>query len=138
MVVPLTPLHDAPYPSSDPTPLQTHLAFFDKDDDGIIWPTDTYDGFRSLGYGILLCFMVTVAIHTTQAFRTQKSWIPDPLLRFHIAGVHRAKHGSDSHTYSKRGTIDEAAFEDIFRTYSEGPDYNTLTLKQTLSANPFN
>jgi hypothetical protein len=33
------------------TALQQHSAYFDPDDDGIIWPWDTYNGCRKFGWG---------------------------------------------------------------------------------------
>ena len=35
----------------DDTALQRHVAFFDRDEDGIIWPLDTYVPLKSLGKG---------------------------------------------------------------------------------------
>jgi peroxygenase len=32
------------------TVLEQHVNFWDRDNDGIIWPLDTFRGFRDLGY----------------------------------------------------------------------------------------
>lgn len=34
--------------------LQQHCDFFDEDRDGVIWPGDTYRGFRRLGYNVAI------------------------------------------------------------------------------------
>jgi hypothetical protein len=65
------------------TPLQKHVAFFDSDNDGVIWPSDTYDqrirstltplivsftfsyiGFRALKFGVSFSFLATLIIHS--------------------------------------------------------------------------
>ncbi len=43
------------------TVLQQHVDFWDFDHDGLIYPMDTYVGFRKLGYGVAtLCLPVVV------------------------------------------------------------------------------
>ncbi|KAJ7810702.1 hypothetical protein B0H14DRAFT_3756698 [Mycena olivaceomarginata] len=52
--------------------LQAHVAFFDTDNDDIIWPTDTfaqrspfsYEGFRAIGYSIFFSALSMVVIHS--------------------------------------------------------------------------
>lgn len=39
--IPLPPGRDRDRPEKATTPLQGHAGFFDRDHDGIIWPTDT-------------------------------------------------------------------------------------------------
>lgn len=86
MPTPITPSHDAVYPSSDPTHLQQHVSFWDKDKDGVIWPTDmwvaaavlqlltsltcpfSYHGFRELGFGIVLAFLSAAVISSTLSY----------------------------------------------------------------------
>jgi hypothetical protein len=36
------------------TPLQRHVAFFDRDKDGVIYASETYEGFRAIGAGVPL------------------------------------------------------------------------------------
>ncbi|KAG8897249.1 hypothetical protein FRC01_011422, partial [Tulasnella sp. 417] len=41
-----------------------------------------------------------------------------------------SKHGSDSDVYNRKGVFDERAFEEIFSTYADPPNYDTLTPAQ--------
>jgi hypothetical protein len=65
-----------------PTALQSHVAFFDSDNDGVIWPLDTYmtpsrssvivshflhysfKGFRAIGFGIFFSLLSMIVIHS--------------------------------------------------------------------------
>jgi peroxygenase len=42
--------------------LQQHVAFFDKDGDGWIFPEDVFAGFWQLGYGAFWCFIAVVYV----------------------------------------------------------------------------
>ncbi|KAM0917917.1 hypothetical protein ACQ4PT_009317 [Festuca glaucescens] len=44
-------------------PLQKHIAFFDRNKDGVIYPSKTYQGFRAIGCGVALSAFSAVFIH---------------------------------------------------------------------------
>ena len=108
------------------TVLQQHCAFFDPDNDGIIWPLDTFNGFHALGYNTLLCLLAVFIIHANFSCPTSPSWIPDPWFRLYLKNIHRDKHGSDTGTYDNEGRYVPQKFEDIFTKYAQGRNYLTI------------
>ncbi|GAA5855051.1 hypothetical protein JCM3766R1_002006 [Sporobolomyces carnicolor] len=101
----------------DESVLQQHVAFFDRDHDGIIWPSDTLVGFHKLGYSLIWCIMAVFLIHPTFSFFTLSSWIPDPFFRIRVKSIHRARHGSDTGVYDSQGRFVSAKFEEIFEKF---------------------
>jgi hypothetical protein len=104
----------------DQTVLEQHVSFFDKDGDGIIWPSDTFFGFRELGYNLLIQLFATFVIHFGMSYATLNSWVPDPFFRIYVKNINHAKHGSDTGTYDKYGRFIPDKFEAIFRHDREG------------------
>lgn len=102
------------------TVLQQHCAYWDRDNDGLVYPWDTFVGFRDLGFNLLVCFLAVVALHSGAPYLTQDSWIPDPLMPWHLKNAHRIKHGSDTETYDKEGRFSPQHFEEIFTKYDRG------------------
>ncbi|KAF2103897.1 Caleosin-domain-containing protein [Rhizodiscina lignyota] len=108
------------------TVLQQHCLFFDSDDDGIIWPTDTFHGFHKLGFGILLSLVAVFIIHANFSYPTLPTILPDPFFRVHLRNIHKDKHGSDSGVYDHEGRFMPQHFEDLFSKYSSDKDYLTI------------
>lgn len=107
-------------PTTDNTQVvQQHCLYWDQDRDGIIWPTDTYRGFRAWGWAIPLCLFATFVINLNLSYPTGPSWIPDPFFRIYIANVHKDKHGSDSMSYDNEGRFRPQNFEDFFAKYDK-------------------
>lgn len=100
----------------DLTVLQQHVMFWDRDNDGVIWPNDTFVGFRRLGYPLPLCVLAVPFIHTL-AFFTSPTLIPNPLAPFHMKYAHRAKHGSDTGVYDTAGRFVPERFEEMFAAH---------------------
>jgi hypothetical protein len=107
--------------------LQQHLAFFDPDSDGVIWPLDTFTGFYRLGYGVILSIIAVLIIHPGFSYPTLTGWLPDPFFRIYIARAHKDKHGSDSGSYDHEGRFRPQQFEDIFSKYASG-DKQSISL----------
>ena len=88
---------------SQRTVLQQHCSFFDADDDGVIWPLDTFRGFHAIGFNPLISLLAMLFAHGLLSYATCRSFIPDPFFRIYLENVHRGKHGSDSGVYDNEG-----------------------------------
>lgn len=75
------------------TVLQQHVLFWDRDGDGLIYPYDTYIGFRELGFNILFSILAMLIINVNFSYPTRLavSYIPDPRFRVYVHGIHKAK-----------------------------------------------
>lgn len=118
---------DYAYRHRHQTVLQQHVAFFDQDSDGVIWPLDTFRGFRSLEYSIAFSLLSVFLIHFNFSYPTVSGFLPDPFFRIYVARIHRDKHGSDSGSFDPEGRFEPQQFEDIFAKYASG-DKQGITL----------
>ncbi|BFZ63833.1 hypothetical protein YB2330_004967 [Saitoella coloradoensis] len=129
------PQHRSRRDVSEMSVMQLHCAFWDPDNDGVINPWDTFLGFRALGYNLLLCLIAMFIIHSGFSYPTRlhHSYIPDPLFRVYLDGIHKAKHGSDTNTYDPEGRFRPQQFEDIFAKYANPATPNKLSIREVFS-----
>lgn len=114
--------------------LQQHTLFFDPDADGIIWPLDTYRGFRALEFNILLSIIATLFINGGLSYPSVPGILPDPFFRIWVQNIHKCKHGSDTGTYDTEGRFLPQKFEDVFSKYGTKGAEEGITFRQALSA----
>ncbi|XP_038976522.1 probable peroxygenase 4 [Phoenix dactylifera] len=87
------------------TPLQKHVSFFDRNKDGVIYPKETYEGFRAIGFGVALSSVSSVLIHGFLSPKTNNGTIPAILLPILVANIQKGKHGSDTGAYDTEGRL---------------------------------
>ncbi|KAJ6457929.1 Caleosin related protein-domain-containing protein [Mycena sanguinolenta] len=101
--------------------LQAHVAFFDTDNDGILWPTDTLNGFQAIGFGLFFSVLSMLVIHSAFSYLTFGTLLPDPFFRIRISQIKHAIHGSDTGIYTQTGELDESRFNFVFDLYTAEP-----------------
>ncbi|XP_076885322.1 putative peroxygenase 4 isoform X1 [Bidens hawaiensis] len=105
---------------NDQNVLQKHVAFFDRNNDGVIYPWETFQGFRAIGSGILLSSFAAVFINVGLSGKTrpQGTKCPNLLFPINIENIKMAKHGSDSGVYDAHGRFVPSKFDEIFHKYA--------------------
>ncbi|TVU47895.1 hypothetical protein EJB05_07511, partial [Eragrostis curvula] len=119
--------------------LQQHVAFFDRNGDGIIYPWETFQGLRAIGFGCFLAFMGSFLVNIGLSYATQPWWLPSPLLSIHVKNIHKCKHGSDTEVYDTERScclasyrFDPSKFDVIFSKYGLTHP-NALTIWEVMS-----
>ncbi|KAI3453164.1 hypothetical protein Pfo_009827 [Paulownia fortunei] len=94
--------------------LQKHVMFFDRNNDGIIYPSETFQGFRAIGCGLLLSSAAAVFINLGLSRKTRPGKSFSLHFPIEVKNIHMAKHSSDSGVYDKEGRFVPTKFEEIF------------------------
>lgn len=114
------------------TPLQKHAAFFDRNKDGVIYPWETFRGFRAIGAGVVLSTVAAAFINGFLGPKTRTAIIPSPLLPIYVKNISKGKHGSDTGAYDAEGRFAPSKFEEIFQKYALSHS-NALTSEELSS-----
>ncbi|KAK4264072.1 hypothetical protein QN277_029411 [Acacia crassicarpa] len=129
-------VNEGPIPL-DQNVLQKHVAFFDRNHDGLVYPWETFQGFRAIGSGLLLSFAGGFLINVALSRKTRPGKCPSLLFPIEVKNIQMAKHGSDSGVYDTEGRFVPSKFEEIFKKHAKThPDALTYDeLKEMMKAN---
>jgi peroxygenase len=122
-----------PFLIDNPSTLQRHVMFFDRNKDGVLTPLETFEGFRVLGYGYFLSLLGTFVIHLVFSYMTLDTWIPDPFFTIYIKNIHRAIHGSDTGIYDHDGNVKEWRMGEILQKFASTVEATSGTGRVGLS-----
>lgn len=102
------------------SPLQRHAEFFDRNQDGRITVTETYQGLRALGVGVARSALFATLINAGLGLTTGAPWHRP--LEIQVNRIQAGKHGSDTGVYDADGRLDMAKFDAIFETHDTDAD----------------
>ncbi|XP_078160418.1 putative peroxygenase 4 isoform X3 [Carex rostrata] len=110
----------AHWKSANLTALQMHVAFFDRDNDGIIYIEETYQGLRALGVDAALAVAGSLFVNGGLNSPTRPPGTgTSPSLPIYISNISKGKHGSDTDAYDSDGKFVPEKFEQIFTKYAK-------------------
>ncbi|GLT57429.1 hypothetical protein SLA2020_304010 [Shorea laevis] len=118
--------------ATDQNVLQKHVAFFDRNHDGIVYPWETYKGFRAIGCGYVLSTFAALFINIGLSRKTRPGKFPSLLFPIVVKNIHFAKHGSDSGVYDTEGRFVSSKFEEIFSKHAHTHP-NALTSDEVMA-----
>ncbi|KAM0922685.1 hypothetical protein ACQ4PT_006138 [Festuca glaucescens] len=118
------------------TELQKHAAFFDANHDGVVSFSETYDAFRSFGFGIAASTLSATFINAGLCPMTRPE-NDTSRLSVYIENIHKGIHGSDTGAYDSQGRFVPEKFEEIFSKHAKTvPDALTSAeVDELISAN---
>ncbi|CAN4090474.1 unnamed protein product [Withania somnifera] len=130
-------IHQEEIEKREPTPLEKHAMFFDVDKNGIIYPWETYQGFRKIGSGIFLSIFASFFINFGLSKKTRPGKWPSLLFPIEVKNIKFGKHGSDTGVYDKEGRFVQEKFDEIFEKHarSNGNALTAQELDEMLKAN---
>ncbi|KAI3940604.1 hypothetical protein MKW92_050199 [Papaver armeniacum] len=112
--------------------LQKHVAFFDRNKDGVIYPWETFQGFRAIGCGIGLSTVAALFINMGLSGKTRPGKFPNLLFPIEVQHIAKSKHTSDSGVYDTEGRFVSSKFEELFHKHSN-TNANALTADELSS-----
>lgn len=119
------------------TELQKHVAFFDSNHDGIISFSETYEGFRALGFGVVTSRFSATVINGALGTKTRPENATASRFSIYIENIHKGVHGSDTGAFDSEGRFVNEKFDEIFTKHAKTvPDGLTAAeLDEMLRAN---
>ncbi|KAF7084083.1 hypothetical protein CFC21_087770 [Triticum aestivum] len=119
------------------TALQKHVSFFDRNKDGIITPSETFEGSVAIGFNATYAREFATLVHAANGPITSPADAPLPHLSIYIENMHRGMHGSDTGAFDVKGRFVPQKFEEIFikhaKTRPDGLTY--LEMEDMILAN---
>ncbi|KAI7995778.1 putative peroxygenase 4 [Camellia lanceoleosa] len=121
----------------DENVLKKHVEYFDRNKDGVVYPWETFQGFRAIGCNIFLSTFASIFINVGLSGKTRPGKCPSLCFPIVVKNIQKAKHGSDSGVYDSEGRFVPSKFEQIFCEHAH-TNPNALTsaeLKEMRKAN---
>jgi len=106
--------------STPRTTLQKHIDFFDRNHDGQITMSETYEGLRALHLSRAKASLAAAAINGTLGPATSTHWW-DPTT-IDTSRINLAKHGSDTGIIDANGQFVQAKFDEMFNRFDVDHD----------------
>jgi peroxygenase len=97
-------------PAREPTALERHVAYFDRDGDGRIRVGETIRRIHDLGVGWELSFLLAMIIHVFLGPITSRG----PRLTIDVSGISRGVHAGDTGIFDKEGRFAPAVFDQLW------------------------
>uniref|UniRef100_A0ACD5V9W6 Uncharacterized protein n=1 Tax=Avena sativa TaxID=4498 RepID=A0ACD5V9W6_AVESA len=117
--------------------LQKHASFFDRNKDGIITPSESFEGYVAIGCDVEFSRETASSVHAALGPKTSPVDAPLPHINIYIDQIHKAMHGSDTGAYDANGRFVPPKFEEIFIKHAKvRPDALTsLEVEELILAN---
>ncbi|KAJ1698859.1 hypothetical protein LUZ63_007371 [Rhynchospora breviuscula] len=110
------------------TPLQKHIAFFDRNKDGRVYPAEAIEGMMAIGFNMdLATYAAGLIVGGLSGATAPPGTIPGLLDPVYVENIKKGIHRSHSGSYDKEGRFVPEKFEEAFAKYGKTKP-NALTL----------